>query len=147
MTKGKEELRTLMLMTFSAPSRITLTLRSSFFSLSFLNCRSFCQSLIEPTTTTIITATMIATPSTQSTGGSVHVCPLPHENVSRFVPKSWNRPSARETTAAIVRRTYRKWEQDALVHSPLAASAYMIRKDSSRHHDHDTARRCITIRL
>lgn len=36
----------------------------------------------------------------------MHVCPLPHENVGRFVPKSWNSPSARDTTAAIVNNTY-----------------------------------------
>lgn len=45
--------------------------------------------------TTIAIATTIATPSTQSTGGS-----------SSFlgVPKSWKRPNAREITAATDRR-------------------------------------------
>lgn len=51
-----------MFMTCSSPSRITLTDRSSFFSFSALNWRSFCQSFKDPTTTTITTATMIATP-------------------------------------------------------------------------------------
>src|SRR5882762_3108167 len=49
--------------------------------------------------TTMKIATMIATPSTQSTGG----CPA-----GRGVPKSWKRLRARETTAAIDNRTCSK---------------------------------------
>ena len=42
-------------------------------------------------------ATMMATPSTQSTGGSL---------AGRGVPKSWKNPRARDTMAEIVRITY-----------------------------------------
>jgi hypothetical protein len=42
--------------------------------------------------TTMKIAIIIATPSTHSTGG---------ESAGRGVPKSWNRPSASEMTAAI----------------------------------------------
>jgi hypothetical protein len=44
-------------------------------------------------------ATMIATPSTQSTGGSLGF---------REGPKSWKNPSAKEMTAAIDSRIYDK---------------------------------------
>ena len=49
--------------------------------------------------TTMAIATMIATPSTQSTGGSLG---------SRAGPKSWNSPSAKDMTAAIDSRIYDK---------------------------------------
>ena len=44
-------------------------------------------------------ATMMATPSTQSTGGS---------SLARGVPKSWKKPSASETTAATDKRIYKR---------------------------------------
>ena len=47
--------------------------------------------------TTMAIATIIATPSTQSTGGS---------SGSRAGPKSWNNPNAKEMTAAIDSRIY-----------------------------------------
>lgn len=47
--------------------------------------------------TTMRIATMMATPSTQSTGGSP---------AGLVVPKSWNKPKASETTAAIESRTW-----------------------------------------
>jgi hypothetical protein len=49
---------------------MTLIEHSSLFSLRPSNCFSFCQSFRDPTPTTIRRATIIATPSTQSTGGS-----------------------------------------------------------------------------
>ena len=49
--------------------------------------------------TTIAIAAIIATPSTQSTGGS---------SGSRAGPKSWNNPSAKDMTAAIDSRIYDK---------------------------------------
>ena len=49
--------------------------------------------------TTIAIAAIIATPSTQSTGGN---------SGSRAGPKSWNNPSAKEMTAAIDSRIYNK---------------------------------------
>ena len=54
-------------------TRMTLATRSSLFSLSGLNCFSFCQSFNNPMRTTMRMATRIATPSTQSTGGTVVV--------------------------------------------------------------------------
>lgn len=52
--------------------------------------------------TTINIATIMATPSTQSTGGS---------SFGRGVPKSWKNPKASETTAAIHNRICRKNER------------------------------------
>lgn len=72
---------------------LTLTDLSLCFSFSLLNCLSICQSFRVPTRTTMKMATIIATPSTHSTRGSPGLC---------VVPKVWNKPRAKETTAAIV---------------------------------------------
>ena len=126
-----------MSMTFSAPSRIHLTPRSSLRSFRALNWRSFCQSFKEPTITykiinyssndkregrhtTMAIAIIMATPSTQSTGGW---------SLALGVPKSWKSPRAREIRAAIERRIYsmdkrqdkgqgyRKTHQNFVLHS------------------------------
>lgn len=74
---------------------LTLTDLSLCVLFSLLNCLSICQSFSVPTRTTMKIATIMATPSTHSTRGSPGGC---------GVPKVWNRPRAKETTAAIVRR-------------------------------------------
>jgi hypothetical protein len=57
---------TLVLIVILVPPRIQLIILSSFFSFNFLNCLSFCQSLTDPTKTTMVTAIRMATPSTHS---------------------------------------------------------------------------------
>ena len=90
------------------PSRCTVMVRDSFLASNTRNCRSFCQSFKDPTKSTTMTATRMATPSTQSTGGAGHSL-LPGSGwtqgcISCGGVKSVYSPNARETIAAIINK-------------------------------------------